>query len=223
MAPLEAGFQFSVDTPQASDDGKLLRFPIGCAFSHGMGRMVGDIVFSLKALPQGVEVSAGLSGAAMDDGSRDWRFGMSDLNDLELVVPAGSEAFDLNLSVEARGQSGGRLNFSRSARIVPPGARARVEPVSKAPPEPKPREGVQASVQTAPEPRAEQPASPPVTDWLTGNGVFIFASGHGGDLFEGGYGWSDQAAPAQNASEGDMELRLLSGGPVIGGPDPVVW
>ena len=220
LMPLEAGFHFSVGSPQAVEGGKRLSFPLALSFGQGMGRMVGDIGFCLKRVPEGVEASAGLPEAAEGDGSRDWRFGMSDLSDLGLIVPVGMDAFDLELTVEAKGQSGGRLNFSRTSRVVPPGTRGRSTPVAAE----KPLSSASTPAARAPAEAGTEPqATLQVADWLTGNDVFIFASGHGGDLFEGGYGWNDQAPPSQEAADGDMELRVLSGGPVISGPDPVTW
>jgi hypothetical protein len=143
---------------------------------------------------------------------------MGDLRELSLIVPEGQGAFDVDLTVDARGQSGGRLKLTRQARAVPPGARAQESRPADAP-----SAGPKSTAVDKP-----VPATPPVTDWLTGNGVFTFASGHGGDLFEGGYGWDDPVESAEpqgsRRSDGSAgDLRLLAGGPVIDGPDPIIW
>ena len=229
LAPLEAGLRFSIEPPVVMDDQGQVGFPVAISFSRGMGRMVGDVNFALTGVPSGVHLTNGSREEKEgDDGP--WRMKMDDLRDLNLVVPDGQQAFDVELTVEARGQSGGRLVFRRGARVVPPGARAQETPPATASLAPDtadaaPTESVgeEAAVVVTSSPQA----GPPVIDWLTGNGVFTFASGHGGDLFEGGYGWSLTASPLigdkTGPEDGETALRLLAGGPVIDGPEPVVW
>ncbi|MEQ9556126.1 MAG: hypothetical protein RIG67_10155 [Rhodospirillales bacterium] len=220
LAPLESGLRFSIEQPVVLDDSGRVGFPVAVSFARGMGKMVGDVVLSLGGVPAGVHLTGGVRDGE-DDGP--WRLTMGDLRDLSLIVPDGQGAFDVSLTVEARGQSGGRLTLTRQARVVPPGARAlESQPGARA-------QDVLPVAASKPAVAAKaEPASPPVTDWLTGNGVFTFASGHGGDLFEGGYGWSDPADSTEAAmprrSDGSAgALRLLAGGPVIDGPDPIVW
>lgn len=212
LAALESGLRFSIEAPVVLDDSGRVGFPVAISFTRGMGRMVGDIALSLDGVPAGGHLTGGVRDGD-DDGP--WRLKMDDLRDLSLIVPQGQEAFDVNLTIDARGQSGGRLKLTRQARVVPPGARAQKPRPTAAPP-------------AAPKSAKAEPPSPAVSDWLTGNGVFTFASGHGGDLFEGGYGWTEpEEAPAgtpSRRSDGSAgDLRLLSGGPVIDGPDPIVW
>lgn len=212
LAGLESGLRFSIEAPVVLDGSGRVGFPVAISFARGMGKMVGDITLSLDGVPAGVHLTGGVREGG-DDGP--WQLKMSDLRDLSLIVPEGQGAFDVNLTVDARGQSGGRLKLSRQGRVVPPGARAQEAP----PPVPPPAEPKSTKVATP---------SPPVSDWLTGNGIFTFASGHGGDLFEGGYGWTEPTdatgAPPPRRSDGSAgDLRLLAGGPVIDGPDPIVW
>ena len=230
LAPLESGLRFSIEPPVVLDDSGRVGFPVAVSFARGMGKMVGDVVLSLGGVPAGVHLTGGVREGGEDDGP--WRLTMGDLRDLSLIVPDGQGAFDVNLTVEARGQSGGRLTLTRQARVVPPGARGQEMPPGARGQEMPPGARAQdvppvAASKPAAAAKAE-PSSSPVTDWLTGNGVFTFASGHGGDLFEGGYGWSDPADSTEAAmprrSDGSAgALRLLAGGPVIDGPDPIVW
>lgn len=218
LAALESGLRFSIEAPVVLDGSGRVGFPVAISFARGMGKMVGDVAFTLDGVPAGVHLTGGVRDGA-PDGDGPWRLAMDDLRDLSLIVPEGQGAFDVDLTVEARGQSGGRLKLTRQARAVPPGARAQESRPSA------------AALSTEPKSVAvDKPASasPSVTDWLTGNGVFTFASGHGGDLFEGGYGWSEPTEPAEpprpRRSDGSAgELRLLAGGPVIDGPDPIIW
>ncbi|MEQ9171559.1 MAG: hypothetical protein RIE87_10160 [Rhodospirillales bacterium] len=222
LAPLESGLRFSIEPPVVLDDSGRVGFPVAVSFARGMGKMVGDVGLSLGGVPAGVHLTGGVREGG-DDGDGPWRLKMEDLRDLSLIVPDGQGAFDVDLTVEARGQSGGRLTLTRQARVVPPGARGQEPPPGA--------RGQESSQAAAPKPAVAEkaePSSPPVSDWLTGNGVFTFASGHGGDLFEGGYGWSDPAdsteATMSRRSDGSGgALRLLAGGPVIDGPDPIIW
>lgn len=219
LASLETGLRFSIETPVVMDGKGQVGFPVAISFSRGLGKMVGEVSFLLSGVPAGVHLTNGVQDGE-GGGSGPWRMKLDDLRDLNLIVPDGQPAFDVELTVDARGQSGGRLKFVRPARIVPPGARAQETPQDMTSSESKP------PVQAKPvEPAINAPKSPPVTDWLTGNGVFTFASGHGGDLFEGGYGWSEGAAAETNLgkTESGAVLRLLAGGPVIDGPEPIVW
>lgn len=219
LASLETGLRFSIETPVVMGDKGLIGFPVAISFSRGLGKMVGEVSFLLSGVPPGVHLTNGVRDGE-EDGDGPWRMELDDLRDLNLIVPDGQPAFDVELTVDARGQSGGRLKFVRLSRVVPPGARAQETPQDTTSSESKP------PVQAKPnEPVPNAPESPPVTDWLTGNGVFTFASGHGGDLFEGGYGWSEDAAADTNRgkSEGGAVLRLLAGGPIIDGPEPIVW
>jgi hypothetical protein len=218
LAALESGLRFSIEAPVILDGSGRIGFPVAISFARGLGKMVGDVALSLSGVPAGVHLTGG-----DQEGNGPWRLTMGDLRDLSLIVPDGQGAFDVDLTVDARGQSGGRLKFTRQARVVPPGARAQEAPPGARGQESPPAAGP-ASAKAA---KAERP-SPPVTDWLTGSGVFTFASGHGGDLFEGGYGWTEPADSAEAAMtrrhDGTAgELRLLAGGPVIDGPDPIVW
>ena len=233
LADLETGLRFSIEAPVVLDDGGRIGFPVAISFSRGLGKMVGDVDLTLSGIPAGVHLTGGQR-VDGDDGHGPWKFKMQDLQELNLVAPKGLDAFDVELTVEARGQSGGRIRFSRPGRVVPPGARAQhVPPGARAqqvPPgaraeEPRAAAPVPPSIQPA---RKPEPPSPPVTDWLTGNGVFTFASGHGGDLFEGGYGWTEDDASVGTGDTvgpdgGGMVVRLLAGGPVVDGPDPIVW
>lgn len=205
LADVDAGLGFHVADPVVIDQGGRLGFPVQVAVPGGLSKMVGEMTFRLTGVPQGVHLTGGRA-----QGGGAWAFGSGDLGSLNLVVPDGQGAFDAVLTVVARGQSGGKVTLTRTARVVPPGARMTEEA---------------AKAQAAP----SQPSSPRhlalVQDWLTGDGVFTFASGHGGDLFGGAYGWADTAAPAKTvkASGGAMRLRILAGGPRIEGPDPLVW
>ena len=211
LAALESGLRFSIEAPVVLDDSGRVGFPVAISFARGMGKMVGDITLSLAGVPAGGHLTGGVRDG---DGDSPWRMKMDDLRDLSLIVPDGQGAFDVELTVDVRGQSGGRLKLTRQARVVPPGACAQEMPPAAAPPT---------------GPKSAKAAPPPqVSDWLTGNGIFTFASGHGGDLFEGGYGWTDPAdaadvAPPRRSDGSAGGLRLLAGGPVIDGPDPIVW
>ena len=224
LASVETGLRFSIEPPVVMDDSGRLGFPVAISFSRGLGKMVGDVTLYLAGIPEGVHLTGGTRDEGADGGAP-WRLKPGDLRDLSLVVPEGQDAFDVDLTVDARGQSGGRIRFSRQARVVPPGARAQ-----EAPPGGRAQEAPPADTATA-TPDKEEAAkvpSPPATDWLTGNGIFTFASGHGGDLFDGGYGWTDAEKPTAAAMParpggGGMTLRVLAGGPVIDGPDPIVW
>lgn len=218
LAALESGLRFSIEPPVVLDGSGRVGFPVAISFARGMGKMVGDVAFILNGVPAGVHLTGGVRDGAAD-GDGPWRLTMGDLRELSLIVPEGQGAFDVDLTVDARGQSGGRLKLTRQARAVPPGARAQ----ESRPPAAAPSAGPKSTAVDKP-----VPPTPPVTDWLTGNGVFTFASGHGGDLFEGGYGWNDPAESAESpgprrSNGGAGDLRLLAGGPVIDGPGPIVW
>lgn len=222
LASLETGLRFSVEPPVVMDGSGRLGFPVAISFARGLGKMVGDVTLHLDGVPSGVHLTGGTRDGGAD-GSGPWRLKTGDLQDLNLIVPESQESFDVILTVDARGQSGGRITFRREARVVPPGARAREAAAAATTPSAARVPGMGDAA------KKDAPASPPVTDWLTGNGVFTFASGHGGDLFEGGYGWTDAAEPPdarpsqRPARDSGMALRILAGGPVIDGPDPVVW
>jgi hypothetical protein len=228
LASLETGLRFSVEPPVVLDDSGRVGIPLAISFARGMGKMVGDVSLFLAGVPEGVHLTGGQRQEAQDGqsaGTATWSLKPDDVQDLNLIVPKGQDAFDIELTVDARGQSGGRIRFSRPARVVPPGARASAAPVPT-------RDAVPPPAKVAPGQAAQTPAgpgAPPPTDWLTGNGIFTFASGHGGDLFEYGYGWADGEAPpppagAEASGEPDgMVLRILAGGPSVDGPDPVVW
>lgn len=206
LAAVDAGLAFAVEDPVVMDrdgeKGGRLGFPLAVRLPTGLGKMVGGLEFQLSGVPHGVHLTGGRS-----QGGGVWLLAEKDLGRLNLVVPDGQGAFEVVLTVVARGQSGGRVKVERTARVVPPGAV--MSP---------------AAVQAA----AQAPGNPAgaAADWLTGTGVFTFASGHGGDLFEGGYGWAEVVAPADGGNTGTiaaMRLRVLASGPQIEGPDPVVW
>lgn len=210
LAAVDAGLGFRIADPVVMDQGGRLGFPVEVGVPGGLSKMVGEMTFRLTGVPLGVHLTGGRV-----QGGGAWGLGMADLANLNLVVPDGQGAFEVTLVAVARGQSGGKVTVTRTARVVPPGARMTEEA---------------AKSQAQPQTQASRPGPALRTirggvDWLTGDGVFTFASGHGGDLFGGAYGWADTAAPALPAKgTGEtLRLRVLAGGPRIEGAEPVVW
>ena len=110
LADLETGLRFSIEAPVVLDDGGRIGFPVAISFSRGLGKMVGDVDLTLSGIPAGVHLTGGQR-VDGDDGHGPWKFKMQDLQELNLVAPKGLDAFDVELTVEARGQSGGRIRF----------------------------------------------------------------------------------------------------------------
>lgn len=264
LATVEDGLSFAIEQPVVMDGGSRLGFPVEIGFATGLSRMVGDIKLSLSGIPEGVHLTGGVP-----HGGGQWSLNDRDLFGLNMVVPESQGPFQVVLHVEARGQSGGLIEVTRTAlvglagrSVLDPGRQtSSTEPSPSSPPPPpsaepsnrapgsSPGEGRARASALAPEILSERPApAGPETssletarpqpkaakDWLTGHGVFTFASGHGGDLFEGGYGWFDQmpdlgddsltgAAEDGSAKRTGMQVRLVASGPVIDGPEPISW